>query len=105
MDSELFVPTSLRETYTFQLATSVCAVREGELLFADTIFHPQGGGQPRDKGWVIINGLKQEITDALPDKESGKVLLCLTRSGIKLRAWLEAKWEIKLSWSLMSRPG
>lgn len=23
--------------------------------FADTIFHPQGGGQPNDKGWIIYN--------------------------------------------------
>lgn len=23
--------------------------------FSDTIFHPQGGGQPNDKGWIEFN--------------------------------------------------
>lgn len=58
MEPELFVPTFLKDTYIFELNTKIAEVHEGQLLFADTIFHPQGGGQPKDKGWVTINGNK-----------------------------------------------
>lgn len=49
----LFVNSYLKNTYLFKLQTKVLS-RDGDLFqFTDTIFHPQGGGQPNDKGWVL----------------------------------------------------
>ena len=52
---DLFIPSYLKNTYLFELQTKVAAIEEGKVEFEDTIFHPQGGGQPKDKGWVEIN--------------------------------------------------
>lgn len=52
MQAELFIPSYLKNTYLFQLHTKIANIHEGKVLFEDTIFHPQGGGQPKDKGWI-----------------------------------------------------
>ena len=52
---DLFIPSYLKNTYLFELQTKVAAIEEGKVEFEDTVFHPQGGGQPKDKGWVEIN--------------------------------------------------
>lgn len=56
---ELFVPAYLKNTYLFELETKVASINDNMIEFADTIFHPQGGGQPNDKGWIsfVKNGL------------------------------------------------
>ena len=79
MDAELFVPAYLKETYLFELKTKVAAIKERQLLFEDTIFHPQGGGQPKDKGWVMINGNKSQIINASAEKETGQLSKALTK--------------------------
>ena len=52
---ELFVPSYLKNTYLFELQTQVASKKDEMVEFADTIFHPQGGGQPNDKGWIVHN--------------------------------------------------
>lgn len=53
---EKFVYSFLKNTYLFELLTTVKRISqsktEGEILvsFNDSIYHPQGGGQPNDKG-------------------------------------------------------
>lgn len=59
MQPDLFVPSYLKNTYQFELKTSIREIKDGKVLFTDTIFHPQGGGQPKDKGWALINGNKK----------------------------------------------
>ncbi len=49
---DLFVPSYLRNTYQYELETQIINKKDGFVQFNDTIFHPQGGGQPNDKGWV-----------------------------------------------------
>ena len=73
MQAELFVPTYLKDTYIFHLKTKVADIKDGQIVFEDTIFHPQGGGQPNDKGHVIVKEIKREILSASSDKETGKV--------------------------------
>ena len=51
---ELFVPSYLKNTYNYQLETTVAGFKDDMVEFADTIFHPQGGGQPDDKGVIIF---------------------------------------------------
>lgn len=59
MQAELFIPSYLKNTYLFELKTRIANIQEGKILFEDTIFHPQGGGQPKDKGWIETNGQKR----------------------------------------------
>lgn len=73
MQAELFVPTYLKNTYQFQLNTKIARIQDNKVLFEDTIFHPQGGGQPKDKGWVEVEGKKREIVNAVPNKDNGEV--------------------------------
>ena len=70
---DIFVPAYLQNTYLYQLQTHVSAISEGKVLFADTVFHPQGGGQPNDKGWVEVAGVKRVITGATSNRETGEV--------------------------------
>ncbi len=49
---DLFVPAYLQNTYLFELKTQVASKKDDLIEFNDTIFHPQGGGQPNDKGWI-----------------------------------------------------
>jgi Ser-tRNA(Ala) deacylase AlaX len=46
----------LTETYTYETRTKIAtctAIEAGfRIALLDNIFHPQGGGQPRDRGWV-----------------------------------------------------
>ena len=67
------MPTYLKDTYIYQLQTKIAEVNESKVVFEDTVFHPQGGGQPNDKGFMVVNGHKYEITAAAADKETGKV--------------------------------
>lgn len=52
MQPQLFVPSYLRHTYLYSLSTRIADIQENKVLLEDTIFHPQGGGQPKDKGWL-----------------------------------------------------
>lgn len=75
MQPELFIPAYLKNTYQFSLNTKIANIQDNKVLFEDTIFHPQGGGQPKDKGWVSFNGKKREILNSIPNKDNGEVSL------------------------------
>ncbi|WP_327433937.1 MULTISPECIES: metal-dependent hydrolase [unclassified Streptomyces] len=67
------VSTYLKDTYRDQADTQVIAVgsREGApwVAVADCLFHPQGGGQPADRGWL-------DGSEVVPvrDHESGLIV-------------------------------
>lgn len=54
MQPQLFIPSYLKNTYQFDLQTKISKIENNKILFSDTIFHPQGGGQPKDKGYFQI---------------------------------------------------
>lgn len=60
---EKFVYSFLKNTYLFELPTRILSVSkqpDGLLLeLADSIFHPQGGGQPNDVGKIVLPGEKE----------------------------------------------
>jgi Ser-tRNA(Ala) deacylase AlaX len=61
----------LTDTYLTELVTKVLATTSaGELVVESCIFHPQGGGQPADRGWVDA----VEVTP-VKDHDSGRVIL------------------------------
>lgn len=51
--------TYLAQPYRRELDSIIKAVRPDGLVLEDTVFHPEGGGQPGDRGW--ING--QPVSD------------------------------------------
>lgn len=77
----------MKSTHLYSLNTRVSGIKDNnKLMFEDTIFHPQGGGQPRDKGWVSLaanEADKREIINATSDKETGEVHIHVCRSGMK----------------------
>lgn len=56
----------LDETYRFEASAEVTSIardqRGGYLILDQTIFYPQGGGQPADKGYVKIDGVEIPVT-------------------------------------------
>ena len=56
----------LQDTYLFNLKSTINYVQKQadsiDLCFNETIFHPQGGGQPSDKGYIIYRGSQYNIT-------------------------------------------
>ena len=69
---ELFVPSYLKKTYLFELEAQVASKKDDMVEFTDTIFHPQGGGQPNDKGWIsfVKDGqlIKKDILSTISDR-------------------------------------
>jgi Ser-tRNA(Ala) deacylase AlaX len=68
----------LENTYTFELSAKVFDIRTLEdgrtaVLLDETIFYPQGGGQPCDIGTISTEKLVFNVTDVRMDKE-GNVL-------------------------------
>ncbi|WP_428243883.1 alanyl-tRNA editing protein [Gynuella sp.] len=56
------------DAYLKQLKTKIVAIEPSEgqwqLITAETIFYPQGGGQPGDRGWLLLeDGKRIEISN------------------------------------------
>lgn len=90
-------PLYLDDTYLTEVVTRVAAVRSdaGEVQVAvrDNLFHPQGGGQPADRGWIGdrevtpvlgTDGLVY-LRSAVPRTELGEDDVVLTRIDAGLR--------------------
>lgn len=67
----------LDDSYLFELEALIFEIRETEMgqavILNQTIFYPQGGGQPADKGIINTGDAAFEVTDTRLD-ESGIVL-------------------------------
>ena len=61
----------LQETYLKELTTKVTEAGEDYIVTEKTIFYPEGGGQPTDKGKIIFNG--KEIPIRKVKKEKGVI--------------------------------
>jgi alanyl-tRNA synthetase len=75
---EKAVHSFLKHTYLYQLPVRVLSIKpeaDGLMLeFNDTIFHPQGGGQPNDVGKLRLPDSREiPIMSCLNDRDTGKV--------------------------------
>ncbi|MDD3302906.1 MAG: alanine--tRNA ligase-related protein [Candidatus Gracilibacteria bacterium] len=65
--------TYLNDTYLFESNATFIETRETEkgkaVILDETIFYPQGGGQPSDKGEIISDNAKFVVTDVRLDEE------------------------------------
>lgn len=63
------------DTYKTELETNVLSISKDEkdgkieAIFASTIFHPQGGGQPSDEGYLTVGSNKINILSLTHDRE------------------------------------
>lgn len=86
------------DPYQTRLSTQVIRHRNGGIVLADTIFYPQGGGQPGDNGVMILaDGTRLEIEDTRRDADSGDIVHLIPEnaqfphSGSEVT--LELNWE------------
>jgi Ser-tRNA(Ala) deacylase AlaX len=75
------VSAYLDDTYLEQVDTQVIAVGEKDgvpwAAVEDCLFHPQGGGQPADRGW-----LEDEEIVPVRDRDSGLVVATASTGGV-----------------------
>ena len=57
-----------RDEYVRECRAELIAVDEYGLVFDRTIFYPEGGGQPGDRGTIEFKGISVPITDAMKSK-------------------------------------
>ena len=65
------MPLFLMNPKLYSLDTIVLDKKDNNYLFDQTIFHLQGGGQPNDKGWIVLGEEKIDIVGGVVDKETG----------------------------------
>lgn len=76
---DLNIPQTIKEfnhdTYKTELETKVVSVSKDEkdgkieVIFSSTIFHPQGGGQPSDEGYISNGSNKINVISIVFDRE------------------------------------
>ena len=63
MTSKLY----LADSYLREFDTNVLAAADGWVALAATAFFPGGGGQPPDRGNLLVSGLTMQVTDVRED--------------------------------------
>ena len=69
MTDELF----RRDSYLKECNAVVVAAHDGVIVTDQTVFYPEGGGQPGDTGWILhADGREFVVTDTQKDVETGE---------------------------------
>ena len=71
MTNELFRDDSYRQNCTTQVTE---ITERGGIVCAETVFYPQGGGQPGDQGTLRFGDQKIRIATTIKDRETGLLL-------------------------------
>ncbi|HLD77818.1 MAG TPA: alanine--tRNA ligase-related protein, partial [archaeon] len=91
--------------YEKRFESKVVAVRDGWIVLERTLFYPEGGGQPADRGWLAVGGRKVAVVGV--QKAGGVVLHKLAgtgsatdgaRAGVKAKEGDAAVGEIDWEW-------
>ena len=65
-------PVFYQDPYQKVLTTTISSIQDQNVVLAETIFYPNGGGQPGDTGHInASNGSQFMITNTRKDRESG----------------------------------
>lgn len=87
-------PAYYRDSYLQTLDTEITAIEDHMVIFADTIYYPEGGGQPGDQGVLSADGETFAIIDTT--KGDGVVQHHLANLGkLKVgdKVCLELNWQ------------
>ncbi|MFT5014725.1 MAG: misacylated tRNA(Ala) deacylase [Patiriisocius sp.] len=68
-------PAYYRDSYLQQLESQITSIEGNCVICADTIFYPEGGGQPGDQGKLTISGRTVSVFDTKRDKATGAIHL------------------------------
>ncbi|MFT7245410.1 MAG: misacylated tRNA(Ala) deacylase [Candidatus Azotimanducaceae bacterium] len=66
-------PAYYRDSYSTILETTISGISGNTLVFADTIFYPEGGGQPGDHGQLETTNKTVSIIDTKRSKDTGEI--------------------------------
>ncbi len=61
----------LQDSYLKEFQAKITDIQENKICLDKTAFYPQGGGQPSDTGWLVIDGKDFEVLEV--KKEADKV--------------------------------
>jgi misacylated tRNA(Ala) deacylase len=65
------------DSYQTQASAVVTAVTENHLELDQTLFYPQGGGQPGDQGWITTPSVRLEVVDTIKGDAPNRILHCI----------------------------
>jgi misacylated tRNA(Ala) deacylase len=65
------------DSYQTQATAVVTAITENHLELDQTLFYPQGGGQPGDQGWITTSSARLEIIDTIKGDTPNSILHCI----------------------------
>ena len=87
------IPLYYEDQYATDFLARVLRVINGRYVILDrTLFYPEGGGQPADRGYLILpDGSKVEVLDV---QKVGKVIVHITKTHVPLRGGEEVKGHI-----------
>ncbi|MCJ7428875.1 MAG: alanyl-tRNA editing protein [Candidatus Nanohaloarchaeota archaeon QJJ-5] len=57
----------MEDCYAETVSTQVEAIRAGGIVLSETVFYPEGGGQPADQGVINVGGTSIQVTDVSVD--------------------------------------
>ncbi len=85
------------DAYKAKFETKVLRILNGnQVILEQTIFYPEGGGQPADKGFLEFNGKKAEVTDV---QKVGKVIIHVLKGAVPRES---AKVKGQIDWNRRS---
>ncbi|BBB30371.1 alanyl-tRNA editing protein [Neptunomonas japonica] len=65
------------DSYQTQASAVITAVTENHLELNQTLFYPQGGGQPGDQGWITTSSARLEVIDTIKGNTPNRILHCI----------------------------
>ncbi|BAB06653.1 alanyl-tRNA editing protein [Halalkalibacterium halodurans] len=89
MSKELYLEDSYRQDYT----SNVKLLNKDKVILEETIFHPNGGGQPNDEGWLYQNGKAYKVINV---RKEGEEIIHYLEDADDLE---EDEVRMKINWS------
>lgn len=84
------------DSYQTQANAVVTAITEKYIELDQTLFYPQGGGQPGDQGWIRTSSVKLEVIDTIKGDTPKRILHCI--AGDTQQLCVGDSVQIEINW-------